>query len=295
MAQFTFTIVDDKPYPYCTGFLINGESFWPRQLKKLPDRIKSFLGLVFENECCIRVTSIDSTAKLRKELGKKEDYGDVKCTFSTPKDNIVNLMLSYHIPPPEPRQLKRTWNDGAHRGVDDWYEPLEHALKNALKRKLPWTTGWYGSKHESMSANITYVGDNDLLVEVSVSDDFDTPGRGSATIAYDTATLDSIREALEQASDEAEESRKDNRQHALFCVGKRNGRKHRGHKRINWIYTYVANVGDMDEPPGDNYHKWGWQESLKGIPKADRLKLTQGIESFQEKTYAGDWVAELSD
>ena len=38
------------------------------------------------------------------------------------------------IDPPE--QLERTWNDGAHCGLTDWYEPLEAAIKAARPAEL---------------------------------------------------------------------------------------------------------------------------------------------------------------
>lgn len=44
--------------------------------------------------------------------------------------------------------------DGAHRGLSDWYDEKEAALRAALEAHLPFDTGWYGSKHEIASARI---------------------------------------------------------------------------------------------------------------------------------------------
>jgi hypothetical protein len=150
-------------------------------------------------------------------------------------------------------ELPRTWNDGAHCGLTDWYPELEAAITAALARGkgYAWTSGWYSSKKEIASACISQRG-GEITVEVSVSDDLDTAGRGGQTIRF-TQNLDRIRDAVTAAWREAQCDSRDNRVYAGFSVG-------RGDR---WEYTIILPVGDghlMDCPPGDNYHRWGWQE-----------------------------------
>jgi len=154
-------------------------------------------------------------------------------------------------------ELPRTWNDGAHCGLTDWYPELEAAITAALARGkgYAWTTGWYSSKKEIASACITQR-DGEITVEASVSDDFDTSGRGKRTIRF-TKNLDRIRDAITAAWEEAEGDQRDNRVYAGFSVG-------RGDQ---WEYTLILPAGDgylMDSPPGDYYHRWGWQEIEEG-------------------------------
>lgn len=154
-------------------------------------------------------------------------------------------------------ELPRTWNDGAHCGLTDWYPELEAAITAALARGkgYAWTSGWYSSKKEIASACIGQSG-GEITVEVSVSDDFDTAGRGERTIRF-TKNLERIRAAITAAWEEAERDQRDNRVYAGFSVG-------RGDK---WEFTLILPEGDdylMDSPPGDNYHRWGWQEVEEG-------------------------------
>ncbi len=84
--------------------------------------------------------------------------------------------------------------DGSHWGLHDWYPEIEAGIKKALKRKTPWTTGWYSSKKEIASARLEFDG-HTITAEVSVSDDFDTPGRGLS--ATSDLTLEAVRKAIE--------------------------------------------------------------------------------------------------
>ena len=69
-------------------------------------------------------------------------------------------------------------DDGAHGGLSDWYEEHEAALKAALDAHAPFDTGWYSSKKEIASARIRSDDGVRIKVDASVSDDFDTDGRG---------------------------------------------------------------------------------------------------------------------
>lgn len=176
--------------------------------------------------------------------------------------------------------------DGAHRGLGDWYPGVEAQIRLALEGKESFTTGWYGSKHEIASAKITYLADQEeILVEVSVSDDFDTNGLGDKIIPH-TADLDTLRIAISEAWDEAIESQKDNREYAMWMV----------QKDGQWIETYLVDTSDFrsDCPPGDNYHQWGWQEEAT-IPADVKAKIEEGIHSFETEISFKNYVAVLSD
>ena len=72
--------------------------------------------------------------------------------------------------------------DGAHWGLSDWYSDGRAELEQALKEKVPFDTGWYSSKKEIASARIFSEDGVKIKVQASVSDDFDTEGRGYASI-----------------------------------------------------------------------------------------------------------------
>lgn len=184
-----------------------------------------------------------------KKQGRRPAPRQATATFTVEPHNVEA------IEPAE--QLPVTWGDGSKWGVSDWYETLEAAITAALARGkgYAWTTGWYSSKKEIASACVTQRG-GEITVEVSVSDDFDTEGRGERTIRL-TKNLDRIREALDSAYADANRDRRGNEVYAGFSVG-------RGDR---WEYTLILPEGDgylMDSPPGDHYHRWGWQEVEEG-------------------------------
>lgn len=193
------------------------------------------------------------------------------------------------IDPPE--QLEQTWHDGAHCGLTDWYEPLEAAIKAALAlgKGYAWTTGWYGSKKEIASACITQHG-GQITVKASVSDDLDAEGMGEKTIRF-TTNLEKIRDAITAAWEEAEENQKDNRAYIGFSVG-RDGK---------WEHTLILPMGfghDMDAPPGDYYHRWGWSDEAEGVehPAAIPAEVAKQIVAWAEEcefggqTVIGGWT-----
>lgn len=193
----------------------------------------------------------------------------------------------------EMRKLTRTWHDGAHWGLTDWYPALETAIQEALNAGItakPWTTDWYSSKKEIASACISFDGTN-LLVEASVSDDFDTPGIGRVQYPFST-DIEEVRDAVAEAYDMAEDRRVDNEMYAGFSVGRGGA----------WEYTYLLpiNGGEMlDGPPGDCYHRWGWQEDddEMEIPKKIKQKCEKWAEKYvmdktkkERKEFDKDWV-----
>jgi hypothetical protein len=165
--------------------------------------------------------------------------------------------------------------DGAHCGLGDWYPDVEASIVEALEQgpEHEWTTDWYSSKKEIASARISHRADLEgggLCIEVTVSDDFDTPGHGAKIIRH-TTDLEEVREAIYAAWDEAETNQKGNRLYVGWSVlhqedirwGPDSLRKNPP-KSWQWIETYIAPQGealyyDFESPPGDNYHKWGWE------------------------------------
>lgn len=189
--------------------------------------------------------------------------------------------------------------DGAHRGVGDWYDPERKALAAALEIGADFDTGWYSVKHEIHSARIKATG-NHITCEASVSDDFDTTGRGVVTLERDISepetarvTLDKVSEALYQACDDALSDKRDNEDYAGFSVHHDTPwhkdvysgwrwwiyritlRHWRGILRVNttwknaWVETLLLpRDGDDTSPPtGDNYHEWYWQGECESIPQ----------------------------
>lgn len=145
-----------------------------------------------------------------------------------------------------------THGDGAHCGLSDWYPEKEAALKAAVDAHQPFDTGWYASKKEIASARISSDG-NTILIEVFVSDDFDTSGDASREIRE--WSLKAIEKAISAAWDEAETDRKGNAPYVGFRV-ERNG---------VWEETYLVGWDETLQPPGDNYHWWGWQYDSTGF------------------------------
>lgn len=174
--------------------------------------------------------------------------------------------------------------DGAHRGLSDWYSENEAALKAALDAHIPFDTGWYGSKHEIASARIRSTDGHTIKVEASVSDDFDTEGRGSnATTEW---TLEAVAEAVAAAWDEADENRANNAPYVGFSIHDSTG---------SWIETYLLSVGEYDTPPGDNYYWWGWQHDEQdeiGVPNP--CIPAAAVAAFEEYASKGDWSASLT-
>lgn len=195
--------------------------------------------------------------------------------------------------------------DGAKWGVSDWYEKIEEGIKAALEQgpSAEWTTGWYGSKKEIASGRITCKGGK-LICEAGVSDDFDTEGRGRVIIDH-TTDLDKVRAAVDEALDAAGEDKRDNEDYLGFSIHHIEPLKYTDYSESppvektrmaeQWVETYIRQHNDgymMDEPPGDNYHQWGWQED-HDVPKHVKDALEQWImnwptgESNEQFTYEG--------
>ena len=174
--------------------------------------------------------------------------------------------------------------DGAHRGLSDWYPEKEAALRAAIDTHASFDTGWYGSKHEIASARIRSDDGQTIKVEASVSDDFDTEGRGVNTTTK--WTLEAVAAAVYAAWDEAVEDKKNNEPYVGFSIHDSTGA---------WIETYILSAGEYDTPPGDNYYWWGWQHDEKdevGIP--DPRIPADAVAAFEDYVSTGNWSEELT-
>lgn len=179
--------------------------------------------------------------------------------------------------------------DGAHCGLSDWYPEKEKALLRALKSGKPFDTGWYASKKEIASARVFTKEDGPIpgiYVEVSVSDDFDTVGTAGALVT--SRTLAAVREAISDAWDDALKDKENNEEYVGFSIHARRthyavyiGGKPQGKPRrcLSWVETYILDKSGhgIGHPPGDNYHKWGWQGDAR-IPAKIKAHITTYIE-----------------
>ena len=160
--------------------------------------------------------------------------------------------------------------DGAHCGLTDWYSEKEAALKAALESGQPFDTGWYASKKEIASARIWTLDGLVLMVEVSVSDDFDTNGMGYKERPL-PCSMEDIATAVSQAWDEAIEDREGNANYLGYSIC-----KHSRDKRVSWVESFLVCLDGSDEPGGDYYHKWGWQnDSDIKLPKKTLIAFEQ--------------------
>ena len=205
--------------------------------------------------------------------------------------------------------------DGAHCGLADWYPENESALEAALSSGKGFTTDWYASKKEIASACISSADGKSILIEVSVSDDFDTEGYGSERIEA-PATLEDVANAIYRVWDCALAAQKDGRLYAGYslilhtakipewlksdCVIPRETRKRYPRKRPLCVDYYIACLdGDLDVPPGDNYYYWHWQNDVdgdgarcleKGIPKSTVRQFEEFANNQSNGSLRiGDW------
>ena len=184
----------------------------------------------------------------------------------------------------------KTSMDGSHWGLSDWYPKIEAGIYDALSGPGDWTTGWYSSKKEIASACIPRAG-NKIKVEVSVSDDFDTPGYCDWTVKpADTVgeTVDRIRDGINQAWEEAVTDQKTNRTWAMWSIHNPDGA---------WVETYLRDMSEWgdDSPPGDEYHDWGWQGEEEDIPAGIKERLEEAMVDGSELIEVEGWTAKMVD
>lgn len=183
--------------------------------------------------------------------------------------------------------------DGAHCGISDLYPEHQAALEKALASGKPFDTGWFSSKKEIVTGRVWSDGQT-VTCEASCSDDFDTQGKGEAEAYPASGTVvlfaDVVR-ALDDALDQAGKNKTANEPYAGFsihhakrCWSVYSGGKPQGKSHIAqaWIETLIMPRGDgheMETPPGDNYHTWGWQQDGK-VPQKVRDVLYRWAENF---------------
>lgn len=176
--------------------------------------------------------------------------------------------------------------DGSKWGVSDWYPDLEAQIVNAIASGKPFTTGWYASKKEIVSAKIDRHKDKTYTVEASCSDDFDTEGHGYVNLPAN-AKLEDIRNALDEAWDIADKNREANQTFAMYSIHNEGG---------FWVETYLVDFSGESgvQPPGDCYDTWGWQG--EAILPADTMakleKLMRGLPLVAE---ADGYTAKLAE
>lgn len=253
--------------------------------------------------------TITDVASFRKAI---EEGGDECRILETDGDRtVVEVTLDLepiHKPDPPTLECMSSHLDGAHCGLGDWYPEIEEGIQAALNQgpEHEWTTGWYASKKEIASARITNA-DGGMKIEVSVSDDFDTPGLGERVIEH-TTDLETIRAAIYEAWDDAEGDQKDNRLYVAYSVltevehtvsrwyipglpywlGSLILRvlpflRNRKVRSQGWVETYLKPTYEAcdfgyDQPPGDNYHQWGFQDEYD-IPEDVKEQLEEWAQS----------------
>jgi hypothetical protein len=180
--------------------------------------------------------------------------------------------------------------DGSHWGLSDWYPEIEKGIKEALINGDDFTTGWYSSKKEIASAKIT-MKNRWLEVEVSVSDDFDINGYASLEMDFRRSptphsirwNIDSVRKMIDEAWNQAEKDQENNYTFAMYSIHNKKG---------NWVETYLVNVfGETEQPPGDNYHQWGWQEETTKLPPNVKEHLQKLMEQGKDTINFKGWIA----
>lgn len=173
--------------------------------------------------------------------------------------------------------------DAARWGVSDFYQDAEDKLKSALCAVGTFgtinsiDTGWYSVKKEIHSGRV-FIDENRVLTAyASCSDDFDTVGNGEVEVNLNhietSEWYDRVVAALDEAIELAETDRKENEVFEGFSIG-----PDKDGDISSWVYTIVlanANGDFYEEPPGDNYHQWGWQESPDEIPVKCQNALMQ--------------------
>ena len=185
--------------------------------------------------------------------------------------------------------------DAAKWDITDFYPEHEKALRDVIAIGGDWDTGWYACKKEIQSGRVWSNG-SEVICYASVSDDFDTEGYGESSFSLTpeiAEDVDHIMELIEShlyaALESAQQDRSDNALYLGYSVGEAD----ESGRPVNWLYTYITPQGwggDLDAPPGDNYHEWGWQDCLIGLPEDTINRFEQFAEGFGEGTLViGNW------
>jgi hypothetical protein len=186
-------------------------------------------------------------------------------------------------------------------GPTDFYPEVRAALLEAIRSGLDFETPWMSCKKEILSSRVAR-SKGILTVWVSVSDDFDTPGRGEASGRILAGSTDEqisrkLNALGNAAHDRADNDRKSNQVFVGYSVGP-------DAHPYPWCHTYLVSVSGLDYPPGDNYHWWGWQEvdtddegnpnpvgTPEGIPADVAAKLAEMMEDLVSPAVYGGFRA----
>lgn len=194
-------------------------------------------------------------------------------------------------------------NAGTKWGPTDFYDHVRAALADAFASGLDFETHWLGCKKEILSSRVTRVG-NLVTVEVSVSDDLDTPGMGRVSFGVTSRTTsDKFFERIESAGADAHQAAEEEQRGNRGYRGYRVGRILDGRRDHAWEFTYLVSTDGQDYPAGDNYRRWGWQEAPdtaddfdltahpEAIPPDVAAKLAEGMIAGEATVVCGDWQA----
>ena len=188
------------------------------------------------------------------------------------------------------------------RGASDWYSDEEKELREAVASGLPFDTNWGACKHECLSTRIECDGEQGYTCSASVTDDLEQGGVGTVDIACDNPNIESllqvIRDSLDDAWELAQVDQKQNQCYRGFHICRRRT------KRSSWdrVETYIQRWKGSDwltAPPGDFYHRWGFQGECNDIPEATKEKLEAWIRSYRPGKDVpslfedGNWAAEI--
>ena len=198
----------------------------------------------------------------------KEDFSTIRTGRATPQ-MFSKILVDYYGAPTPIQQLASFQTPEARMIL---ISPFDHGAMHNIEKAI-----------RDSDLGVNPVDDGKVIrVEVSVSDDFDTPGRASITASE--ATLEAIAGAVDQAWEDAEADRDANQTFEGFSILR--------HPEDAWVETYLVNTGWSEDlsPPGDNYHCWGWQHDVAddsvGVPHPDIPVET--VTAFEK--FANDWA-----
>ena len=187
--------------------------------------------------------------------------------------------------------------DGAHCGLSDWYADGEAELMAALAAHEPFNTDWYSSKKDLVkqlspvwiaSARIWSMDGKTIRVAVSVSDDFDTIGKGES---YASWSIEKIQWAIQDAWAEAAKDQEANAEYVGFSINKHSDEAFPGLMHSSWVESYLVDIGWGESifPPSDYYHWWGWQhdQNSDGEGTPDSRIPTSTVVAFEK--WAMSW------
>ena len=280
-----------------------------REEKPLPLRETLDLFEVTPQHDAYAVVACASTLKeLQGHLKRKEECvytrvnlaGEIRVLRHSVRKGILTItgQTTFHLKVlAEVYPFPKISGDGTKWGPDDFYPETHDQILRALRSGKAFDTGWMSCRKEILSSRLSYDGVGGLTCEVSVSNDFDDEGTGTVDFAVDGPKTDEdwlklVKIGMAEAHAAAAQDQKDNASADLFIVGRVNEEG----KRVNWVETYLQDRCPhgfpLDTPPGDYYHKWGWQGETDEIPAEVLEKLEEAILSGDLPCVVDGWMVE---